>query len=137
MSALPPLPGCGYLQVRIPEHHWEKESAMKSLRLTLPVLALAIAPALMASEPVHAANNTGAVIGGLIAGAAIGAAVSSANRHPPPVYVPRPPPPPPPGPNPWANAFYPQPGYTCYPVQQACYKRNGAYAPVLTARIWP
>lgn len=109
---------------------------MKSPRLTLSMLALAITPAFLAAPPAHAANNAGAIIGGLIAGAAIGAAVSSAARQPRPIYVPVPPPPPPRG-GPWSNAFYPQPGYTCYPVQQACYKQNGAFAPILTAKIWP
>jgi len=103
-----------------------------------PMLALLLVPALMTSTaaPAAAANNTGALIGGLIAGAAIGAAVSNAVDHPKRVYVPVPPPPPPPGPNPWANAFSPNANITCYPVQQACYKTGGAYAPYWTSQIF-
>ena len=108
------------------------------MRVGLRMLALALTPALVlaAHEPAAAKNNTGAVIGGLIAGAAIGAAVSSAIKQPKKIYVPAPPPPPPPGPNPWANAFYPDPNVTCYPVQQACYRGNGAYAPVWTSKVF-
>jgi hypothetical protein len=102
------------------------------------VLGLLLAPALAIgmATPAPAANNTGAAIGGFIAGAAIGAAVASGARLPNTVYVPRPPPPPPPGPNPWSNAFKPDPKVTCYPVQRACYRNDGAFAPAWTQRVF-
>lgn len=89
--------------------------------------ALALAPALVVAtaQPAPAKNNTGAVIGGLIAGAAIGAAVSAAVDHPKTVRTPKPPPPPPR--SPWSNPYHPKQGVSCYPVQQACYNKNGAY----------
>jgi hypothetical protein len=106
------------------------------IRNILAGLLLVPALALGTSTPAPAANNTGAVIGGLIAGAAIGAAVASASKHPTKIYVPGPPPPPPPGPNPWANAFKPQSNITCYPVQHACYRADGAYAPGWTKQTF-
>jgi hypothetical protein len=77
---------------------------------------------LSAPDPAAAKNNTGAIIGGLIAGAAIGAAVSSQIRQPKTVYVPTPPPP-----DPWPKTYSPAPGITCYPAQRACYNVNGSY----------
>lgn len=109
---------------------------MRRLGLRLSALVLAPALALAGQVPATAKNNTGAVIGGIIAGAAIGAAISSAIDHPKKIYVPAPPPPRPPGPNPWANAFHPDPAVTCYPVQQACYRVDGAYAAAWTSRVF-
>ena len=107
-------------------------------RPRLSMLALALAPALMlaGNTPAPAANNTGAIIGGIIAGAPDGAAGARAGHHPRRVYVRNPPPPRPPGPNPWANAFQPAANVTCYPVQQACYRADGAYAPGWTNRVY-
>lgn len=82
--------------------------------------------------PAKAANNTGAIVGGLIAGAAIGAVVSGALNHPKPIYPPRPPPPPPP----WQQSFQPSAGVWCYPAQRACYRDNGAYAPAWTVKVY-
>ncbi|HET7717525.1 MAG TPA: hypothetical protein VFK86_18030 [Bauldia sp.] len=97
--------------------------------------AMATSGAVGLSQSAVAKDNTGAVIGGLVAGAVIGAAVASSVNHPSKIYV-NPAPPPPPRPNPWANAFSPSPGVTCYPVQRACYKANGAYAANMTAKIF-
>ena len=99
----------------------------------LKLAAVAVfASALFAGAPARAANNTAAVVGGIIAGAAIGAAVSGALNHPKPIYPPKPPPPPPP----WQQSFQPAAGVWCYPAQRACYRDNGAYAPVWTAKIY-
>jgi hypothetical protein len=86
------------------------------------------------SAPAVAKDNAGAVVGGLIAGAVIGAAVASAVQHPKKIYVNKPPPPPPP--NPWANAFSPKAGVTCYPAQQACYNAGGAYNANWTWKVY-
>jgi hypothetical protein len=90
-----------------------------------------LVPALLFGTPVQAANNGAAIIGGLIAGAAIGAAVSGAIKYPKPIYVPAPPPPPP-----WQQVIVPKPGVNCYVAQQACYFKNGAYAPGWTTQVF-
>jgi len=83
------------------------------------------------STPAVAKNNAGAVVGGLLAGAVIGAAVASAVKHPKKIYVKEPPPP-----SKWSNAYSPKAGITCYPVQQACYKANGAYNANWTWKVY-
>jgi len=102
------------------------------------ILGAALAAALVvgANPAMAKNNNTGAVIGGLVAGAVIGAAVASSAKHPDTIYVKPKPPPPPPGPNPWKNAFSPKPGVTCYPVQTACYNANGAYNANWTWKVY-
>src|SRR4029078_6393640 len=75
--------------------------------------------------PAVAGNKGAAIAGGIIAGAAIGAAVSSSINQPKTVYVPVPvaaPPPPQ-----WQQVFSPIPHMNCYPAQRACYNANGAY----------
>ncbi|CAA0109817.1 Uncharacterised protein [Starkeya nomas] len=56
------------------------------------VLAVVL-PALAVSQPVYAHNSTGALIGGLVAGALIGS-VATAATQPPRTYYYAPPPPP-------------------------------------------
>ncbi|MDF2617686.1 MAG: hypothetical protein K0S00_345 [Xanthobacteraceae bacterium] len=70
---------------------------MSVLRSTLRGgLALAIVlPMMTASLPVQAKNSTGALIGGLVAGALIGSAVTAATQPKTYYYAPPPPPPPP------------------------------------------
>ncbi|MDQ0346848.1 hypothetical protein [Ancylobacter vacuolatus] len=70
-------------------------------------LAVAIAlPLLAASPPAQASNSTGALIGGLVAGALIGSVVTSAASQPKTYYYAPPPPPPP--------AYYPPPPRPAY-----------------------
>ncbi|WP_371348270.1 hypothetical protein [Ancylobacter sp. IITR112] len=70
-------------------------------------LALAVAlPLLAASRPAQASNSTGALIGGLVAGALIGSAVTAAANQPKTYYYAPPPPPPP--------AYYPPPPRPVY-----------------------
>jgi hypothetical protein len=98
-----------------------------------PLVALAIVPALVfpASTPAQAKDGAGvALVGGLIAGAAIGAAISNSKKHPKTIYVQAPPPPP------VAQPFSPKSGVTCYPAQQACYNLNGAYNANWTWKIY-
>ena len=99
------------------------------------VAALAVSGGLGTIQPAAAKDNAGAVVGGLIAGAVIGAAVASSASHPSNIYV-RPPPPPPPKPDPWSNGFSPKPGVKCYPVQHACYNKNGAYNANWTWKVY-
>lgn len=69
-------------------------------------LAVAVVlPALVASVPAKASNSTGALIGGLVAGALVGSAVTAATQ--PKTYYYAPPPPPPPG-------YYPPPPRPVY-----------------------
>jgi hypothetical protein len=97
--------------------------------------AAALAPALIIGSVAPSySKNTGAVIGGLIAGAAIGAMVSGAVAHPQPIYYPPPAPPPPP--RPWGSFFEPAKNVRCYPAMQACYKKNGAYAANWTWKMY-
>lgn len=104
---------------------------MKRLkRFSVLVAALAIVAAGAATEAA-AKNNTGAVIGGIIAGAAIGAAVPSEMKHPNTVYVPAPPPKPP-----SPQTFTPKPGVVCYPAQRACYSDRGAYSANWTWKVY-
>jgi hypothetical protein len=106
---------------------------MKSLCLRAAAVAL-LAPAIVFAShvPARSKSDAAAIVGGLIAGAAVGAAVSSVARYPDRVYY-APAPPPPPA---WATAFSPKPGIVCYPAQRACYKESGAYAPNWTWRIY-
>ena len=106
-------------------------------RLTiLPALAVAIAVTL-SGAPAEAkkhndnknANVGAAIIGGLVAGAVIGAAVSDTKTHPKQIYVAPPPPP-------RAQPFSPKSGITCYPAQQACYRYDGAYNSNWTWKIY-
>lgn len=93
---------------------------------------LALAPLLTVSSPspTYAKDGVGvAIIGGLIAGAAIGAAVADNNKHPQKVYV-KPPPPP------KAKPFSPHNGVRCYPKQHACYNHNGSYNANWTWKIY-
>jgi len=84
-----------------------------------------------------AKDDTAAVIGGLIVGAAVGAAVSKKHKHPKTVYVPTYVPVPAGGYGPaWADSFSPRQGVTCYPYQRACYKGNGAFAPNVTWNVF-
>lgn len=69
------------------------------LRLTLAV-AIALPALVAAGQPVQAGNSTGALIGGLVAGALVGSAITAATQ--PKTYYYAPPPPPPP-------AYYPPP----------------------------
>ncbi|WP_245515914.1 hypothetical protein [Ancylobacter aquaticus] len=70
-------------------------------------LAIAIAlPLLAVSPPAQASNSTGALIGGLVAGALIGSVVTSAANQPKTYYYAPPPPPPP--------AYYPPPPRPAY-----------------------
>ncbi|MGH6864669.1 MAG: hypothetical protein ACREDO_00440, partial [Methyloceanibacter sp.] len=85
----------------------------------------------LATAPVSARDKTAAVVGGIIAGAAIGAAVSSSIDHPRKVYVPGPPPP-----DPWGRAFSPKPGIFCYPARRACYNARGIYSANWTYTIY-
>ena len=85
----------------------------------------------MQSPQTEAKNNTGAVIGGIIAGAAVGAVISSEMKHPKAVYVPAPPPRPP-----SPQSFSPKKGVICYPVQRACYNDRGAYSANWTWKIY-
>jgi len=66
--------------------------------LRAAMIAAVLAPALLvqAPAPAEAKNNTGALIGGLVAGALIGGAVTAATTRPDPYYYYAPPPPPPP-----------------------------------------
>ena len=90
--------------------------------------ALFAAMAAMPAPQAAAKNNTGAIIGGIIAGAAVGA---SEMKHPKTVYVPaRPPKPPSP------QSFSPKKGVICYPVQRACYNDRGAYSANWTWKIY-
>ncbi|MCP4386465.1 MAG: hypothetical protein GY798_34495 [Hyphomicrobiales bacterium] len=101
-------------------------------RFGLAVAALAIIPLLSVSSPSpgHAKDGVGvAIIGGLIAGAAIGAAVAASKKHPQKVYV-KPPPPP------KAKPFSPHGGVKCYPKQHACYNKNGSYNGKWTWKIY-
>lgn len=96
--------------------------------------ALAVVGAVLQPLPVEAKNNAAAIAGGLILGAAVGAAISESHRHPPAVIVPdyvpvysggR------------YAAFYPKPGYVCYQAQQACYRQsNGHYAVNVTWEVF-
>src|SRR4029078_2838854 len=75
--------------------------------------------------PAAAGNKGAAIAGGIISGAAMGAAVFSSINQPKTVYVPVPvaaPPPPQ-----WQQVFSPIPHMNCYPAQRACYNANGAY----------
>lgn len=96
------------------------------------LVAFAALFAAMAAIPAPegaAKNNTGAVIGGIIAGAAVAAVISSEMKHPKTVYVPASPPPSP-------QSFSPKMGVICYPVQRACYNDRGAYSANWTWKIY-
>jgi len=98
---------------------------MARSRLLLPLLAALAVPLVTTGvvTPAVAKNNTAAaIVGGIIAGAAVGAAISNADRHPNKIYV-QPPPPPPPDPKPFKVA----PNVTCYPLQRYCYNASGSY----------
>ncbi|WP_421724146.1 hypothetical protein [Bauldia sp.] len=104
------------------------------MRVTRVVLAaaLAIGPALALTAPTPGFAKDGvgiALIGGLIAGAAIGTAVADSKRHSQKVYV-KPPPPP------KAAPFSPHRGVTCYPKLHACYDNNGTYNGKWTWKIY-
>ena len=108
---------------------------MASTRLRISLIAAVLIPAfalgISAPEPAEAKGG-GAVIGGIIAAAAIGAMVSNSVAQPRAVYVvPAPPPP-----QPWAGVFAPRPGVNCYPAQRACYYANGAYNANWTWKIY-
>jgi hypothetical protein len=107
----------------------------RAMLTALGAATLAVTAAVGPAGPAAAKNNTGAIIGGLVAGAVIGAAVASSVDHPKDLYV-KPVPPPPPKPNPWANAFSPKPGVKCYPVQHACYNKDGAYNANWTWKVY-
>src|SRR4029079_7522661 len=92
---------------------------------TAASVVLALGFGFGSSAPAVAGNKGAAIAGGIIAGAAIGAAVSSSINQPKTVYVPVPvavPPPPPPQ---WQQVFSPIPHMNCYPAQRACYNANG------------
>lgn len=98
---------------------------------TAAVMATAIVGSLsLAGPPAHAKDGVGvAIVGGLIAGAAIGAAIADNKKHNTNIYVePRRPPPPQP--------FSPKAGIVCYPAQHACYHNDGSYAAKWTRRVY-
>jgi hypothetical protein len=84
--------------------------------------------------PAAAGNKGAAIAGGIIAGAAIGAAVSSSINQPKTVYVPVPVAAPPPPQR--QQVFSPIPHMNCYPAQRACYNANGAYNANWTYKIY-
>jgi hypothetical protein len=108
---------------------------MASTRFRNSLIAAVLIPAMTlgisAPKPAEAKNNSAAVVGGIIAGAAVGAMVSNAVAQPRTVYVSAPPPP-----QPWAGAFSPRPGVNCYPAQRACYYANGAYNANWTWKVY-
>ncbi len=75
--------------------------------LRLGLVLAALVPSLIVSAPPARANDTGALIGGLVAGALVGSAVTAATRPKPYYYYGPPPPPPPP-------AYYPPPPRPVY-----------------------
>ena len=102
--------------------------------LTRYATLAALASALLVSTHAEApAGHKGAVIGGLVVGAAVGAALSKKHRHNTKIYVPGYAPYPPGGYVPaWQQTFSPKPGVICYPAQRACYDGGGAYNPKWT-----
>jgi hypothetical protein len=84
------------------------------------------------SAPAEAGNKGAAIAGGIIAGAAIGAAISSSINQPRTVYVPLPAAPPPQ----WQQVYSPIPHMKCYPAQRACYNANGAYNANWTYKVY-
>ncbi len=105
---------------------------MVNPKIGIPLAASALALFAAASTPAAAKHGDGAaIVGGLIAGAAIGAAVSSEINHPKKVYVYQPPPP-----SPWGQVYSPTPGIRCYPAQRACYKADGNYSANWTYKIY-
>jgi hypothetical protein len=117
---------------------WQLEARGLSMALRLVSITASIVLALGfgfgSSAPAVAGNKGAAIAGGIIAGAAIGAAVSSSINQPKTVYVPVPvaaPPPPQ-----WQQVFSPIPHMNCYPAQRACYNANGAYNANWTYKIY-
>jgi hypothetical protein len=99
------------------------------------VFGLTCALCLGGPSPVEAGKGA-AIAGGIIAGAAVGAAISSSVNQPKTVYVPVPVAAPAPPPNAWGQVFSPIPHINCYPAQRACYNANGAYNGNWTYKIY-
>lgn len=100
---------------------------MGRVKLRVTVLAVMASTSLMYMPTEAPAGHTGAVVGGLVVGAAIGAALSKKHKHVEKIYVPGYGPPPV-----WTQTFSPKPGVLCYPAQRACYDAGGAYNPKWT-----
>src|SRR5262245_26102324 len=113
-----------------------RETVIVMRLLSIPV-ALAIGFGLTLGSPCPAEAGKGASIaGGIIAGAAVGAAISSSVNQPKTVYVPVPVAAPAPPPNAWGQVFSPNPHINCYPAQRACYNANGAYNGNWTYKVY-
>jgi hypothetical protein len=112
---------------------------MAFARMTGLVLSLALLPAVMVSQPPKArADDAAAAIAGGIVGLAVGAALSKKHHHHNDIYYPGYAPPYGPGgygPA-WGQSFSPAPGAICYPIQRACYRADGSFAPVWTSRVF-
>ncbi|MGH6736656.1 MAG: hypothetical protein ACRECX_11345 [Methyloceanibacter sp.] len=106
---------------------------MISLNMRVPGTALTAVAAMSfcLATPAHAKSNTAAVVGGIIAGAAVGAVVSSEINHSKKVYVREKP-----KPSSWDQSFSPKPGVMCYPAHRACYNSNGAYSANWTYKVY-
>jgi hypothetical protein len=108
-----------------------------AIRFSLAVALLCAATPMTMSGPAQANDVTAAIAGGIV-GLAAGAALSQAHQHDKVIYYPGYVPPDPPrgyGPY-YARSFSPDPGVICYPVQRACYRANGSFAPAWTSRVF-
>jgi hypothetical protein len=107
--------------------------ALRFVSIAVSII-LALGFGLGGSAPAQAGNKGAAIAGGIIASAAIGAAVSSSINQPKTVYVPVPlaaaPPPQ------WQQVFSPILYMNCYPAQRAYYNANGAYNANWTYKIY-
>ena len=104
---------------------------LRKFTLTAVAAFFAATSLTVSTKPIEAKDGVGiAIAGGLIAGAAIGAAIASKKKHSEVIYVKPAPKPKPPKP------FSPAAGIVCYPKQHACYKNGGAYSGHWTHRIY-